>query len=381
MAGCQSIVRFAGLLVVLLGMATASGAAAGTSHDTILVDDYIDRHPEQQALMADFMGRVQAPALPLTSPPRSTIRIAVIYPALQASDYWQRSLDALEARLRALGLPYRLKVYLSRPTVDVDLQARQLAMALQWRPDYLVFTLDSVPQLHMIERVLALGRPRLILQNITTPLADWESDPPFLYVGFDHVQGTRLIADWMLERAGYRGKYMTLHFSSGYVSRMRGGTFSRMAARYPELEEVASYHTDGDPEQAYRATLQTLEAHPDLKMIFAGSTDVALAALRALRETDRMDVLLNGWGGGAAELAALKDGGLDVTAMRINDDNGVAMAEAMRMVLLGQASRVPRIFAGDIALVTRDTPAEEIAELERRAFRLSGVPDAEREEP
>lgn len=371
MAGCQSIVRFAGL-VLALWIAIVPGDAARASNDFIRVDDYIARHPEQQALMADFASRVRGPAIPLTSIPRRKLRIAVIYPALQVSDYWQRSLDSMEARLHQLRIPYQLKVYMSRPSVDVDLQARQLTTALQWRPDYLVFTLDAVSHMRMIERVLALGSPRLILQNITTPLADWEDDPPFLYVGFDHVEGTRMIAEWMLERAGYQGKYMTLHFSSGYVSRMRGGTFSAMAARHPALEKVDTYYTDGDPERAYLATLQTLEEHPDLKMIFAGSTDVAMGALRALRETGRMDVLLNGWGGGATELEALEDGGLDVTAMRINDDNGVAMAEAMRMVLFGQQARVPEIFSGEIALVTRDTPPDELAALRQRAFRLSG---------
>ncbi len=381
MAGCQSIVRFAGLAMALWMAAVSPGVAEpeaeseASSREYIRVGEYLERHPEQQALMADLSARVRGPAVPLSTPPLREIRIAVIYPALQASDYWRRSLASMEARLRALDMPYQLKVYMSRPTVDVNLQARQLTNALQWRPDYLVFTLDTVPHLHMIERVLAMGSPRLILQNVTTPLAEWEDDSPFLYVGFDHEEGSRLIAEWMLEQADYRGKYMTLHFSSGYVSRMRGGTFEAMAARYPALEEVDSYYADGDPERAYRATLQTLEAHPDLKMIFAGSTDVALAALRALRETDRLDVLINGWGGGSAELEALGPGGLDVTAMRINDDNGVAMAEAMRMVMLGQQARVPAIFAGDIVLVTRDTPPQRIDELKRRAFRLSEPSD------
>ncbi|RAH36534.1 hypothetical protein C9J49_015680 [Halomonas sp. SL1] len=61
--------------------------------------------------------------------------------------------------------------------------------------------------------------------------------------------------------------------------------------------------------------------------------------------------------------------------MRINDDNGVAMAEAMRMVMLGQQARVPAIFAGDIVRVTRDTPPDRIDELKRRAFRLSESSD------
>lgn len=374
MAGSRSLSRLACLAAALMAF-VASLAEARAADDYVRLERFLDRHPGQQALMADFADRVQSPPMPLAASPRRVQRIAVIYPGLQASDYWRRSLAALEARLEALRIPYELRTFMSRPSGDIDLQARQLTSALQWRPDYLVFTLDAVPHRRMIERVLALGDPRLILQNITTPLAAWEDEPPFLYVGFDHAQGTRRIAEWMLERAGHRGKYLMLYFSPGYVSRMRGGTFAAEAARYPEVEQAAAYYTGGDAETAYRATLETLEAHPDLKMIFANSTDVALGALRALRETDRLDVLLNGWGGGAAELEALEDGGLDVTAMRINDDNGVAMAEAMRLALIDQDDRVPRVFAGDIALVTRDTPAAEIARLERRAFRLSGPPE------
>lgn len=376
MAGCPPILRCAVLTAAIL-MGALPGEAARASSHYVPIDDYLARHPEQQALMADFSTRVQSPAMPLSASPRRTLRIAVIYPSLQSSDYWRRSLSSFEARLEQLRIPYDLKTFMSRPSVDVDLQARQLATALQWRPDYLVFTLNAVPHLRMIERVLALGSPRLILQNITTPLADWEADPPFMYVGFDHVQGTRLIADWMLEQAGHQGKYLMLYFSPGYISRMRGGTFADEAARYPKVEEVDAYYTDGDPDKAYRATLKTLQEHPDLKMIFANSTDVALGALRALRETDRMDVLLNGWGGGASELEALEDGGLDVTAMRMNDENGIAMAEAIHMALIGQVMRVPDIFAGDIALITRDTPPEEIERLERMAFRLSGDGEAD----
>lgn len=374
MAGCLPFSRLARLAAAFLLLALA-GEAALASSEYLRIGDYLERHPEQQALMADFSTRVQAEPMPLASPPRRQVRIAVVYPGIQASDYWRRSLASFEARLRDLRIPYELKTFLSRPTVDVDLQAKQLATALQWQPDYLVFTLDAVPHRRMIERVLALGNPRLILQNITTPLADWESNPPFMHVGFDHAQGTRLIADWMLERAGHEGKYLMLYFSPGYISRMRGGTFAARAAEHPGVEEVAAYYTDGDPDMAYRATLRTLEAHPDLEMIFANSTDVALGALRALRETDRLDVLLNGWGGGPAEIEALTDGGLDVTAMRINDDNGVAMAEAIRLALAGQADRVPDIFAGDIALITRDTPPGQIDRFEARAFRLSGLPE------
>ncbi|UYG08340.1 substrate-binding domain-containing protein [Halomonas sp. M4R1S46] len=357
-------------LVLVVGLGGAVTARA--ENEYIRVAEHVARHPEQRALMAQLAERVHAPAVPLATPPEAPVRIALVYPGLQTSDYWRRSLDAFASRLRRLAVPHELKAFFSRPSGDVELQARQLAEALAWEPDYLVFTLDTLPHKRIIERLLARGEPRLILQNITTPLAEWQGHLPFLHVGFDHVQGTRLIADWMLERAGHRGEYLMLYFTPGYVSRMRGGTFAAVAAQYPDVEQVAAYYTDGDSERAYRATRQTLEAHPDLAMIFACATDVALGALRALREAGREgEVLLNGWGGGTAELEALAAGGLDVTAWRLSDDNGIAMAEAIKLDLSGQARQVPDIFAGDIALVTRHTSPGEIARLERRAFRLS----------
>lgn len=368
--------RLTGLLAWFMGLALVAGLGAAmpawAEKEYVRVEEHVARHPEQRALMAQFAEQVRAPAVPLATSPETPVRIAVVYPGLQTSDYWRRSLVSFESRLARLDIPYQLKAFFSRPSVDVDLQAKQLAEALAWAPDYLVFTLDALPHKRIIERLLARGEPRLILQNITTPLAEWHGHLPFLHVGFDHVQGTRLIADWMLERAGQRGEYLMLYFTPGYVSRMRGGTFAAMAADYPELEQVAAFYTDGDAERAYRATRETLEAHPDLAMIFASATDVALGALRALREAGREDeVLLNGWGGGAAEREALAAGGLDVTALRLNDDNGIAMAEAIKLELSGRAREVPDIFAGDIALITRDTSPAEIARLERRALRLS----------
>ncbi|WP_432472811.1 substrate-binding domain-containing protein [Amphritea sp. HPY] len=324
--------------------------------------------------MAEFADIVRAAVEPITTKPDHPVRIAIVYPGLQASDYWRRSETSFESRLRSTQLPYELRSFFSKPSVDASLQSRQLSEALQWQPDYLVFTLDIASQGRMIERILARGKPKLILQNITTPLVRWQSHQPFLYVGFDHAQGTKLLADRMLKQINHQGKYLMLYFSPGYVSKMRGDTFAREAAKYPGVTQVAAYYTDGNRDKAYQATLRTLQEHPDIKMIFANSTDVALGALQALQETDRLDILLNGWGGGDAELTELQQQGLDVTVMRINDDNGIAMAEAIKLDQLNQPERVPHIFAGDIELLDKSQSPAEIERLKQQAFRLSGLP-------
>ncbi|WP_372881157.1 substrate-binding domain-containing protein [Psychromonas sp.] len=344
------------------------------AEEYITIDRYVRQHPEQKTVMADFAKIVTAAAAPTATLLEEPVRIAVIYPSIQAADYWRRSLLSFERRLTALHIPYELNFFASRPAVDSELQSRQLADALQWQPDYLIFTLDIAPHSRMIDRMLSQGRPKIILQNITTPLKQWQTGRPFMYAGFDHVQGTKQLAQSMLEQINHRGKYLLLYHSQGYVSRMRGDTFAEEAAKYPGITQVSAYYTDNNIEKAYQATLQTLQQHPDLKMIYACSTDIALGALQALRETDRLDILINGWGGGEAELQALQQQELDITVMRSNDDNGIAMAEAIKLDQYMQTDHVPHIFAGEIKLLDKKLSLAEINRLKKHAFRLSGLP-------
>ena len=59
--------------------------------------------------------------------------------------------------------------------------------------------------------------------------------------------------------------------------------------------------------------------------------------------------------------------------MRINDDNGVAMAEAIRLDLEGRSGEVPQIYSGQFALVEKDITRQDLHRLKQSAFRYSGM--------
>lgn len=344
------------------------------------VDDYLGQHPEQLERMTAFSARVAAPAQPLNERQRQipVIRIAKIYPAEQDSDYWRRNLRAFDARMDELGLRYQLTSYFSGPTED-DL-ARQLAhleLALTDDPDYLVYTLSSPEHVALVERIIANGRPKVILQNITTPLHRWDGMQPFMYVGFDHRRGTRMLAGYMRQHS--QGNYAVLKPAPGYLSLVRGDSFVQAMSSSSQHRLVDTYHTDLDSERAYHATLDALQRQAELSMIYASSTDIALGAARALRQQGRLEqVLLNGWGGGTEELQALRSGLLDVTVMRLNDDSGVAIAEAISQDSAGKGSSLPLIYSGEMVLVDRQMSTVELEGYRRRAFRYSGMDDSPR---
>ena len=77
--------------------------------------------------------------------------------------------------------------------------------------DYLVFTLDLKKHSKFVQRILGKKKPKLILQDITTPLKEWGNKQPFLYVGFDHVIGSRMIADYYMKNIKAKSKYALLY--------------------------------------------------------------------------------------------------------------------------------------------------------------------------
>lgn len=336
------------------------------------VDAYVREHPNQRLLMSMLAARVSAPAEPVSDKQRqlAPVRIAKIYPGDQGSDYWRRNLQAFTYRMQELGLPYELSTYFSGPTEqDISQQMAQLEQALNGDPDYLVYTLSGPEHVPVIERIIARGRPKVILQNITTPLHRWDGMQPLLYAGFDHVTGSRMLADYMSRQS--EGDYVVLMPARGYLSEVRGDSFVRAMGRSGSHRLVETYYTDLSEERAYRATLDALQRHPQLHTIYACATDIALGAARALRQQGREDVLLNGWGGGANELNALRDGTLDVTVMRMNDDSGVAIAEAITQDALGLGKYLPLIFSGELVLVDRHMSDETLQSYRQRAFRYS----------
>ncbi|RVU30052.1 substrate-binding domain-containing protein [Neptunomonas marina] len=367
----NSLREFTSYLLGLAGVILACNGYASPQSEYIRVTDYLAEHPDQPKIMARFSDVVRSTPKALTAQQTAPVKVAVVYPGVQSSDYWRRSLKAFERRLQDLKVNYEIKTYLSRPSVDLDLQAEQLIEALHWRPDYLIFTVDALHHRSMIERVILRGKPKLILQNITTPITDWRFKRPFMYTGFDHALGTELLAERMLNKEQLN-RFGLLYFSQGYVSVMRGDTFLSAAQQHANNKMVGGFYTDGNRGKARAATTQLLKDEPDMNMLFACSTDIALGALDALRDAGKIGkVTVNGWGGGDAELQALQAKELDLTVMRMNDDASVAMAEAIKLDLEGKASQVPHIYSGDMVLIDQNTSQEMIQKYKSRAFRYS----------
>lgn len=331
--------------------------------------EFLKEFPEQKQLTNALAEAVREKPVPITSEKKRELKISVVYPGQQISDYWIRNIDAFEKRLDKLNINYQLNQVFTRPNADIKQQSLSLMEALKSNSDYLIFTLDTTRHRKFIEHVLDSKKTKLILQNITTPVRDWDKHQPFLYVGFDHAEGSRKLAKEFSQRFPQNTHYSVLYFSEGYISDVRGNTFINQVNRDSNFELQSAYYTKATKQSGYEAAKASLDKYPDVDFIYACSTDVALGAVEALAELGRDDIMINGWGGGSAELDAILDGELDITVMRMNDDTGIAMAEAIKWDLEGKS--VPTVYSGDYEVVTTSDSPERIEALRKRAFRYS----------
>ncbi len=332
--------------------------------------EYSDLYPQKQINSNNFSALVRAQGERLKKKIHQPIKIAIIYPGKQASDYWRRSVSSFEARLIESDIPYEIRTYFSKPGAEIRLQAEQITNALKFNPDFLVFTLDAFKHRLMIERLMFNKLPKIILQNITTPLKIWGDTQPFLYVGFDHAKGTEVLIEEYLQRYKNGARYAIFYGPKGYVSQMRGGTFKKRMSQQNNMQLTAEFYTGFNRKKARKAALKLLSEEPNIDFIFSCSTDIALGVVDAIKELGKQgQVITNGWGGGDSELDALQKGDLDFSVMRMNDDNGAAMAEAI--VQNNEGVNVPTIYSGDMLLVTKQMSLGEIKALSKKAFRYT----------
>ena len=359
-------------IIVLASCTSPTGSArADRFEEYWTVEEFLNLFPDQKTLTDRFSARVRVPAIDEFSS-NDVAKIAIVYPGLQTSDYWRRSLKSLEGRLKELGQNFEISSHFTKPGQNVGEQSLKLGEFLEAEPDFLIFTLNVNRHKSLIAKVISSNSTQVIIQNITTPLKSFLTQQPFQYVGFDHVLGTELLANRYLELFNEGADYAIFYGPPGYVSEMRGGTFLQVMQQNSDMRLKESYFVGFDRDKAFSAAMEVLKNHPEIKFIFSASTDIALGVMDAIKKSGRVgDVITNGWGGGSSELRAIQVGALDFTVMRMNDDNGVAMADAIALAKNGRAQEVPVIYSGDIVLVEKSMSATDIGVLKTRAFRYS----------
>ncbi len=329
-------------------------------------------------VLANMQKVVGEPAVPFAADSKEPVKIAVIYPSQDVSDFWLRSYLAMEARFKEMGLTFEATQFASNMS-DFLLQSTYSEQVAREDFEYVIFgPIELQAQQDDIKRLMDAGK-KVIVLNFDTPLQAWGDDQPMMYTTFSHLFGALNICNWVLENLGKEGTYAMIRGIPGGVDDQRSGGFHDCISEKSNWKMAYEHYGDFKREGGFNGAQQIISAYPEVTLLHNANTAMAMGSISAVQAAGAGDKLkVTAWGGTGDELEALRKGELIATPMRMSDDVGVAMAEAIRADIEGRKDDIPLVFLGRIDIVSSASGPDVVDAFEKEAFRYTGIGTLER---
>ena len=129
------------------------------------------------------------------------------------------------------------------------------------------------------------------------------------YIASDNETGGKQAAKVLSDAINGEGEILVLQGKTGSsASRERGKGFDEGLKDSPNIKVVAKQTAEFERAKGLDVTTNLLQAHPNVKAIFAENDEMALGAIEALGSKAGKDVKVIGFDGAEDALKAIKDG-------------------------------------------------------------------------
>ena len=303
------------------------------------------------------------------------VRIALIYPSSDTSDFWARNYIAMTERLNQVGIEFETTEFASRQ-IEHSLQSTYATQVAQDADlyDYVIFgPSELATQADNIEKLVQTDGLTTYVWAFHTPLKQFKKQPA-AWFDFSSAYGAQKICDYMLERLGNDVTYAMNRGIPGVTDNQRSGDFKDCVAEKGNWNVVYEHYGEYQREGGFDGTNSIIQAYPEATVIHNANTAMAMGSVEAQVAAEKHeDIFSTGWGGTGLELDAIRRGELNATPMRMGDDVGAATAEAIKADMEGRADELPLVFLGRITVAHDELSADELDALQKEAFRFSGL--------
>ncbi len=186
----------------------------------------------------------------------------------------------------------------------VDRQLDMIAAALAKHPVALgIAAVDSQAAVPLLQQFKDANIPVIAFDSGV------ESDIPLTTASTDNLASVALAADKMAELIGGEGKIAIVsHDQTSQTGiQRRDGFVNQIKAKYPKIEIVGIEYGGGDHLKSAEIAKALLQAHPDLKGIFATNEGAAIGVGIGKKEAGS-NVVVVGYDSGKAQLDMIRDG-------------------------------------------------------------------------
>ncbi|KWX25248.1 sugar ABC transporter substrate-binding protein [Mycolicibacterium wolinskyi] len=174
------------------------------------------------------------------------------------------------------------------------------------------------------------------------------------FVGRDNKAMGQLVGKAAVDTLGPAGgKIIEIQGDAGgAVARDRHDGFQAAVSAQPNITVIDGPYCDYTRSKAVTAMQDLLQAHPDLKAVYAQNDDMALGALQVLTENHRADVKVFGVDGLMEAVRAIADGDQYI-ATALNDPNAEGKLAIQTAAKVARGESVPEFVDAGTGLVDK----------------------------
>ena len=173
----------------------------------------------------------------------------------------------------------------------------------------------------------------------------------------NNAQGATVGAEAWATAMGFKGKYVELLGKpSDNNAQVRSDGYKGVISQYPDLKLAGQEIANWDRQEGQQKMEALLSKNPDLNGVIAGNDEMALGAINALKEANKLSqVKVLGFDGNQDAVNAVKNGEMVASVLQpIVEGTTKAVAQLKSAITSGQTGVPEEKQALDCVLITKD---------------------------
>lgn len=255
---------------------------------------------------------------------------AVILKTL-SNDFWAKMKDGIEKEARDKGV--KVDVFAATSEEDTEGQLRILENCIN--KGYKAIGVAPLSPTNLINGIVAANKKGIYVMNIDEKI-DMDSlksagGNVIAFATTDNEQVGKKGAEYIIERLEDGGKVAVIEGKAGNASgeaRKQGATKAFESAE--KIKLVSSQPADWDRQKALDTAASVIQKNPDLKAFYCCNDTMALGALQAVKNADKLGkILVVGTDGAQEALSSVEKGELTATVAQDSAQIGAVSLRQM----------------------------------------------------
>lgn len=276
----------------------------------------------------------------------------------QASDFWVKMKEGVEAEAKELGI--KVDVFAAQSEENTEEQLNILQNAVN--KGYKAIGIAPLSPVNAVSAVADAYKKGIYVMNIDEKLdMDQLKQQGGAVIGFattDNVAVGKKAADFIVEKLQKGDKVAIVEGKAGNVSGEDRKNGAQKAFEDAGMTVVGSLPADWDRQKALDVANSFIQQNADLKAIYCCNDGMALGALQAVMNANKLgEILVVGTDGDAEAVASIEKGELSATVAQ--DPAGIGrtalreMVEAVKNKITVDPNAEPKVLPVESKLITK----------------------------